>query len=142
FLNQLEPNSPFYNTPLALRLSGNLNKAALQAALQDVVNRHDILRTALRNEDGQPRQVVLVDLVVPPVEIDVSAMPAADREAAMLSRAQSEARTAFPDLGQPPLLRAILFSLAADEHALLLTMHHIITDGWSLGVLTRELGHF
>jgi amino acid adenylation domain-containing protein len=142
FLNQLDSDSSFYNTPFALRLRGWLNKPALHAALQDVIDRHEILRTALRNEDGEPRQVVLPEVRVPLLEIDLRSVPPTGREQALLARAQAEARVAFSNLGEPPLLRAVLFSLAADEHALLLTMHHIITDGWSLGVLSRELGHF
>ncbi|WPZ32677.1 non-ribosomal peptide synthase/polyketide synthase [Thalassobaculum sp. OXR-137] len=139
FLNQLEPDNPFYNTPLALRLAGRLDAAALEAALALVVDRHEVLRTAFRSRDGAPEQVVLARVDVPLERVDLAALPEADREAEMLERAAAEARTPFADLGRPPLLRARLLRMAAQDHVLLLTFHHIVIDGWSLDVLTREL---
>src|SRR6516225_9492768 len=139
FLAQLEPNNPFYNTPFALRLSGPLWKAALQAAFAALVARHEVLRTAFVNDDGRPRQVVLADLSIPLTEIDLTHLAPAEREAAVLAHAQAEAVRPFDDLGRPPLLRTTLIRLAPDDHVLLLTMHHIVMDGWSLNVVLREV---
>jgi hypothetical protein len=141
FLAQLEPDNPFYNTPLALRLSGPLRKGALQAAFDGLVTRHEVLRTAFVNDGGLPRQVVLARLHVPLAEIDVSDLVTDGREAALLASAQAEAVKPFRDLSRPPLLRTTLVRLAPHEHALLLTMHHIVMDGWSLNVLLREIAH-
>jgi len=141
FLAQLEPNNPFYNTPFALRLSGPLWKAALQAAFAALVARHEVLRTAFVNDDGRPRQVVLADLSIPLTEIDLTHLAPAEREAAVLAHAQAEAVRPFDDLGRPPLLRTTLIRLAPDDHVLLLTMHHIVMDGWSLNVVLREVAH-
>ncbi|HEU4597747.1 MAG TPA: amino acid adenylation domain-containing protein [Pyrinomonadaceae bacterium] len=141
FLSQLEPENPFYNTPFALRLSGELNETALRAALQDLVARHEVLRTAFRNDGGSPHQEVIEELLVPVVKVDLSELPAEEREASLLARARDEAREPFRDLASPPLVRAVLLKLREDEHALLLTLHHIVTDGWSLNILLREFTH-
>ncbi|MEP5767386.1 amino acid adenylation domain-containing protein, partial [Nisaea sp.] len=141
FLAELEPDNPFYNTPLALRLTGKLDKAALKQAIDQLVARHEVLRTAFRNEHGEPIQVILDHLDVPLQEIDLTAMPEDAREAAMLTEAERAARAPFTDLGAPPLLRAELVIMGPEEHVLLLTVHHIIIDGWSLNILTRELAH-
>jgi len=141
FLAQLEPDNPFYNSPLAIRIRGPLDRQALGGALQDIVNRHDILRTAFLDEGGRPRQVVRngVTIVLSQERIDRS--HATDIESVIHDRARREAAIPF-DLAHPPLLRAILLTLEDSDHVLLLTMHHIVTDGWSLGVMTRELAHF
>ena len=142
FLSQLEPENPFYNTPVALRLRGRLNKVALSDALQDLVRRHEVLRTAFRNEGGRPCQLILDKLRIPVTEHDLSDLPGEEREAMLMAHARNEAQTPFGDLAVPPLLRVVLLKLHLDQHALLLTFHHIVTDGWSLGILTRELARF
>ena len=142
FLSQLEPENPFYNTPIALRLRGRLNKVALSEAMQDLVRRHEVLRTAFRNDGGHPCQLILEKLTIPVTEHDLSGLAAPEREAMLIAHARQEAQTPFRDLAAPPLLRVVLLKLDLDEHALLLTFHHIVTDGWSLGILTRELAHF
>ncbi|HEX3529040.1 MAG TPA: non-ribosomal peptide synthase/polyketide synthase [Thermoanaerobaculia bacterium] len=143
FLDQLMPGSPIYNIPGALALTGRLDAAALAAAFAAVVRRHEGPRTVFRATAGQPFQVVLPPAPPPLPLIDLTALPAAagTAEAARLQRA--EAARGF-DLASGPLFRVCLLRLAAssDEtgsHLLLLTFHHIVFDGWSTGVLAREL---
>jgi len=143
FLHQLEPASPVYNMPAALYLSGRLDRATLAAALGEVARRHESLRTRCIGVDvdgelGEPVQVVDPPAPVPVPEIDLAGLPAARRleEARRLARA--EALHPF-DLARGPLLRVALVRLDEAEQLLLLTMHHVISDGWSLRVLAREL---
>jgi amino acid adenylation domain-containing protein len=138
FLGQLDPDSPAYNIPMALRLAGRLDVAALARALSTVVRRHEVLRTALPAVEGRPVQRIAPAAPVPLPQVDLSGLPSerGDREARRLAGA--EAARPF-DLEQGPLLRAVLLRLAAREHRLLLTLHHVITDGWSLHILGREL---
>ena len=138
FFDQLEPGSNAYNIPAAVRLRGALSSLALARALSEVVRRHESLRTCFAADAGRPRQVVRPAAPVElPVE-DLSGMDEAEREAHALELAALEAATGF-DLSEGPLLRARLLRLTADEHVLILTMHHIISDGWSVGVLVGEL---
>ncbi|WP_420130151.1 amino acid adenylation domain-containing protein, partial [Longimicrobium sp.] len=143
FLDQMQPGSAFYNVAEALRLSGALNVPALERALGEIVRRHEVLRTTLRQRDGRAVQVIApFGLALPlgfalPVE-DLSALGAAEREGEASRRVADEAARPF-DLAAGPLFRARLLRLAADAHVLLLTLHHAATDGWSMGVLYREL---
>jgi amino acid adenylation domain-containing protein len=141
FLHRLEPASPVYNMPAALHLPGRLDRAMLAAALGEVARRHESLRTrciAIDGELGEPVQTVDPPAGVPLPEIDLAGLPAARRleEARRLARA--EALHPF-DLARGPLLRTALVRLGEAEQLLLLTMHHVISDGWSLRVLAREL---
>ena len=131
FLDQLEPGSAFYNVPLALRLLGELNVSAFESSLNEVIRRHEILRTNFVAVDGRPVQVIVPERTLRLLfeELD---QPAAHR------RVKEEAQRPF-DLSLGPLLRCVLLRLGQREHVLLLTMHHIITDGWSLDILFREL---
>ncbi|HEX2077383.1 MAG TPA: amino acid adenylation domain-containing protein, partial [Longimicrobium sp.] len=138
FLDRLEPGSPLYNVPLALRISGEPDVDALGRALDGIVRRHESLRTALREVDGAVVQVVDADGRLPLVLDDLSALPADARQAEAERRIRGEAAAPF-DLARGPLCRARLLRLAPDEHVLLLTLHHAVSDGWSLGVLLREL---
>ncbi|HEX8321344.1 amino acid adenylation domain-containing protein, partial [Longimicrobium sp.] len=138
FIDRLEPGSAVYNMPMASRLEGALDEAALERALGEIVRRHEALRTVFAEVDGSPVQVVApFGGFVVPVE-DLSGLGEADREAAVMRRAGEEARRPF-DLAAGPLFRAALLRLGAEDHVLLLGMHHIVSDGWSLGVLFREL---
>jgi amino acid adenylation domain-containing protein len=138
FLDRLEPGSTTYNIPVAWRLGGALDQSALERALGEVVRRHEALRTVFAQADGSPVQVIApFGGFALPVE-DLSGLREADREAAVRRRAGEEARRAF-DLAAGPLFRAALLRLDAEDHVLLLTMHHVVSDGWSLGVLFREL---
>ncbi|HZB43822.1 MAG TPA: amino acid adenylation domain-containing protein, partial [Pyrinomonadaceae bacterium] len=138
FLDQLVPGSPFYNIPSAVRLSGRLDGPALERALSEVVRRHEILHTTFPSIDGEPVQLVGAARPCELPLIDLSSIPAATREEEARRLASQEAREPF-DLARGPLLRARLLRLSEDEHVLLLTMHHIVSDAWSAGVLVREL---
>jgi amino acid adenylation domain-containing protein len=141
FLDGWEPGSAAYNVPLDLHLRGRLLPGALARALLAIVHRHESLRTTLEVEGGSPVQVVHPPAAWPLPGIDLAGLPAParEREAARLARA--EARRPF-DLARGPLVRVALLRLAATEHLLLATLHHAVADGWSLGVLVRELGAF
>jgi amino acid adenylation domain-containing protein len=139
FLHQMDPSSAAYNMPFAFRLSGPLDAAALGWALGEVVRRHEILRTTFEVLDEEPVQLVAALRALTPTLVDLSALPDPEREAEAERLAGEEVGRAF-DFERGPLLRAVLLRLGADEHVLLLTMHHIVTDGWSQGVLVRELG--
>ncbi|HEV3050161.1 MAG TPA: condensation domain-containing protein, partial [Longimicrobium sp.] len=139
FLDRLDPGSATYNIIAGTRLGGALDPAALERALGEVVRRHEALRTVFAEVNGSAVQVIApFSGVALPVE-DLSGLGDADREAAVTRRAGEEARQGF-DLSAGPLLRAVLLRLGAEEHMLLLTMHHIVSDGWSMGVLFREIG--
>ena len=145
FLDQLDPGRATYNMPGAVRLLGRLSLPALGAALAAVVERHEALRTTFRAGADHPVQVLgpATAARLPLSLVDLAGLPAADREAAALRLGADEA--AFPfDLATGPLARACLLRLAAsgEEHALLLTLHHIVSDGWSLGIFVRELAAF
>ncbi len=140
FLAQLEPGGSSYNMPLAVRLSGRLDLPVFTRSLNEVVARHDTLRTTFAVRDGEPFQVVVPHRVLRLPVIDLRGHADAEQEGRRL--AAREARRPF-DLSQGPLLRALLLRLGDDEHLLLLTMHHIVSDGWSLGVLWREtMAHY
>jgi amino acid adenylation domain-containing protein len=137
-LDQVEPGSPAYNLPTPLRIPGPLDAAALERALAEIVSRHESLRTRFAVVDGEPAQ-----LVAPPGRFvlplaDLASLPRPAREAEARRLAEEEWRTPF-DLGRGPLFRARLLRLAPEQHLLLLTLHHIVSDGWSGGVLLREL---
>jgi hypothetical protein len=137
-IDRLQPGLPTYNIPLALRIEGEARPAVLRAVLGEIVRRHEALRTTFREADGRPVQVI-----APPGRwelplVDLSALPAGLRLETARRLAQEEAERPF-DLQRGPLLRATLLRLAPTEHALLLDLHHVIADGWSLGVLVREI---
>ncbi|HST62260.1 MAG TPA: condensation domain-containing protein, partial [Longimicrobium sp.] len=138
FLDRLAPGTATYNMPAALRLTGALDVAALERALGEVVRRHEALRTTFAEADGTPVQVIAPFAGFALAMEDLSALPGEAREAAARQRAIDEAGRPF-DLAAGPLFRAVLLRLDADAHVLLLTLHHIVADGWSLGVLHREM---
>ncbi len=138
FFEQLESGRAVYNVPLRLRMVGRLDVAALVGTLREVVRRHEVLRTRFASEEGRAVQVVEASSAVPLAVVDLSALP----EPARLRETRRVARleTGRPfDLGRPPLLRMLLMRLGQEEHEAVLTMHHIASDGWSLGVLVREV---
>jgi amino acid adenylation domain-containing protein len=139
FLYQLEPVNPAYNLSFARHLKGELNEAALQRSLDEIIRRHEILRTSFASIDGRPAQ-----LLAPPRSLhialdDLSSIPAHRQQEELRRRLNHTAQLPFR-LEDWPLLRVSLFRLSATEHVLLLVMHHIISDGWSMQVLIRELG--
>ncbi|HEX6042686.1 non-ribosomal peptide synthetase [Longimicrobium sp.] len=140
FLDQLQPGSAAYNVPYALRLRGPLDASALQRALDEIVRRHETLRTRFPAVDGAPAQVIDPPSPVSLSRADVSGVPAAHREAAVRDLAAEESVRPF-HLAHGPLLRCTLARLGDDEHVLLFTLHHIVSDGWSTAVLVREVSH-
>ncbi len=138
FLDQLSPGSAVYNIPYPLSVEGELDQAILEECLQEVMRRHEALRTTFPSADGEPYQAIAPagSLSLPVVDLAGLAAPARDRETAALLERES----ARPfDLAAGPLFRAALLALAPQRHVLLLAMHHIVADGWSLEVLLREL---
>lgn len=138
FLDQLDPGNSAYNSAGGLRFRGVLNVEALQRALDEIVARHEVLRTTFRTVNGTPMQVVHRPTPLELRRVDLSGIGARDRENELKKLATESAEQSF-DLATGPLLRGTLVRLAEEEHALLLTVHHIINDGWSVGVFSREL---
>ncbi|MGA3954103.1 amino acid adenylation domain-containing protein, partial [Ralstonia nicotianae] len=138
FLAQMEGGSEAYHIPVGLRLKGELDEDALRRALDRIVARHEALRTCFVTEEGQAVQrVASADVGFALDCVDLQGQ--ADREQALATLSEREANTPF-DLAHGPLIRGCLVKLGEQEHVLLITMHHIVSDGWSQGVLARELG--
>jgi amino acid adenylation domain-containing protein len=135
---QMEGFSPLYNVPARIRLSGELNTEALEQSLNEIVKRHEVLRTNFVTVDGRPVQVIKGAMPSAMSKVDLSHLAQGEREVEMLRTARLEASRAF-DLTKDSLLRVTLLRLSEEEHVVLLTMHHIVSDGWSLGVLVREV---
>ncbi|MGH3788279.1 MAG: amino acid adenylation domain-containing protein, partial [Pseudonocardiaceae bacterium] len=135
FLNEFQPGGAEYNSGLALRLHGVLQVPALRAAVRELVARHDSLRTTFQEIDGTGVQVVHPVLELPVTVLELPDATAQELDAVL----STEHRRPF-DLHQGPLFRVLLVHLSSDEHVLLLTVHHIVTDGWSMTVLVEELG--
>jgi len=138
FFHQLAPESPLYNISLALRLRGSLNCDALEKSLAAIVARHESLRTRFLCADGEPVQVISKPPPVPLRLVDLSSHPASRHEAEIQCLLKGEASRPF-DLCDDLMLRPVLARLSETDHALLITLHHIASDGWSMGVLFREL---
>ncbi|MBD1808186.1 amino acid adenylation domain-containing protein [Microcoleus sp. FACHB-SPT15] len=139
FLDRLFPGNSFYNVSAAFRLSGSLNSAALEQTFNEIVRRHEALRTTFRMLEGQLVQVIAPSLTIPLPLVDFRSLPPAKQEAETRRLATEERSRSF-DLSSEPLLRVMLLQLDSSEHVLLLNLHHIVCDGWSIGVLLRELG--
>src|SRR5690349_13571329 len=138
FMQQLAPESTNYNVPIALRFAGELEIPALTASLNEIVRRHEMLRTTFPAPNGEP-----VQLVSPPAPVllsttDLSHLAGSDHDDAARGVRLQEAAQSF-DLAAGPLLRARLVRLNEHRHELLLTLHHIVSDGWSRGILIDEL---
>jgi amino acid adenylation domain-containing protein len=138
FLDHLQPDSGFYNCPAAVRIGGSLNVAGLESALGEVVRRHEVLRTTFQTVNGRPVQVIGPAQPTGLTLVDLEALTGTEREAKAARLAAEEARRPF-DLSRGPLLRAALVRLGREDHLLLFTMHHIVSDGWSRGILVREV---
>ena len=138
FLDRLDPDSPTYNVPAAFRLAGDLNLNALEQSLNEVVRRHEVLRTVFATVNGNPVQKILPSLAIALTPIDISQQPENERQPALQSLLKEEAERPF-DLSRGPLIRARLLRLSPLDHVLALNLHHIVSDGWSMGVLFREL---
>ena len=137
FLYLMEPNSTAYNIPGTIRLKGRLEKKALQRTFDLLVERHETLRTTFQAFNGKPEQVIAEKAPVHIENVDLQFLPVTDREEEALRLAASEALKPF-DLTTGPLFRVSLFQLSEDDHILHVNMHHIVSDHWSFGVISRE----
>lgn len=138
FLHQLDPTTPLYNIPVAIRIRGPLDPAALERSVNEVVRRHEAIRTTFSYIDDRPVQVITPALSVEIDCRDARGLREPETSGAIRDFCTSEARRPF-DLTRGPLLRCALLRVADHEHILVVTMHHIISDGWSMGVLLYEL---
>ncbi|MEH1938078.1 MAG: amino acid adenylation domain-containing protein [Nostoc sp.] len=138
FLDQFEPNSPSYNIPVTLRLLGTLNVAALEQSLQEIIHRHEALRTNFVTVDGQPTQIIQTQTNWTVTVVDLKHLSTTKQESALQQLAQQQAIEAF-DLASEPLLRATLLVLSQTKHVFLVCMHHVVSDAWSINVLLQEL---
>ena len=138
FLEQLGLVGTAYSVPLALRLQGFLDIPAMDLSLGELVRRHESLRTRFENREGQAVQIIDEAGGFRLLQVDVSGLADEPRAEQVRRLVQEEAERRF-DLAQGPLFRVSLLKLGAEEHVLLLTLHHIISDGWSQGVMLREL---
>jgi thioesterase domain-containing protein len=139
YLDQIDPGNPAYNIAVRFRLEGTMQYAALFYAINEIVRRHETLRTVVMDIDGQPVQVVTPSLRIDVPVIDLGDVPAAERHARSELLTVEEARRRF-NLSSGPLIRASLLRLNEQDHVLLVTVHHVISDGWSIGLITNELG--
>jgi amino acid adenylation domain-containing protein/non-ribosomal peptide synthase protein (TIGR01720 family) len=138
-LDQLAPGTPLYNLSYAIRVRRTVDPGALQAAVNGVVERHEVLRTVFRVVDGEPKQVVLPSVRVPLLAYDLRRVPS-DRREAEASRIAAEIAAEPYQLSEGPLLRTMLIWLAPGDYVLVVGFHHVVADGWSMGVFERELG--
>ena len=138
FLDRFESDSAFYNDPVAVRLFGDLDVAALERAFQALLQRHDVLRSTIVDVDGEPHQAVAEAHGFSLHTTDLSSLAQSLCEAEAQRLAREEAGTPF-DLIRGPWMRVHLIRLAADEHLVLVTLHHIVSDGWSLRILLRDI---
>jgi len=138
FLDRLQPGDPAYNIPAAVRLKGAIDLTALERSFQAVINRHEALRTTFGAVEGRPIQLINPEPTFALSVIDLQHFPQSQREAEAMRLAAEEAQQPF-DLANWPLMRVTLLQLGETEFILLLTIHHIVADGWSLGVLVREM---
>ncbi|BAY81640.1 peptide synthetase [Calothrix parasitica NIES-267] len=139
FLSQLEPESPFYNIPAAIQISGKLDILILERSFQKIINRHEVLRTAFLTVEGKPVAQLLSVNEFKLEVTDLSNSTEITQTEEVEKIAREEAQEAFK-LDKPPLLRVKLLRLDSQNHVILITLHHIVADGWSMGVLVRELG--
>lgn len=138
FLDQLQPGNPAFNIFQPMRLTGLLNIDALKHSFNEIIRRHEILRTTFAIINGEPFQIITPKLEIDIPVVDLQQLDTDKRETEVLRITHQEAQLPF-NLAKIPLLRVTLLRLAETEHILFVTMHHIVSDGWSIGVLIREL---
>jgi amino acid adenylation domain-containing protein/non-ribosomal peptide synthase protein (TIGR01720 family) len=138
FLDQLVPGSAFYNVHAAIPYSRGINPAVFERTINEIVRRHETLRTSFKTVDGEPFQAVTPELHVPLTVLDLLDSPESEREAKAIEIATQEARRPF-DLRKVPLIRTTLLQTDDNKFIFLLTLHHIICDGWSMGIFFDEL---
>lgn len=137
FLDQLESGSFAYNVSTAVRMNGPFNVSAMEQTLTEIARRHEVLRTTFPVSNGQPVQVIAPPQPVKLEVVELTHLPESDRDPEAQRLAVEEAHRPF-NLATGPLMRGTLLRLGAEDHAILFTLHHIVTDGWSMGVLVRE----
>ena len=138
YLNQMETNSPVYNLPEAFRLMGRLDTGALKRALNEIIRRHEVLRTTYPMKDNGPVRIISPSLSLQVPIIDLSTKPENDREVSLAQYLEAEAWRPF-DLSTGPLVRASIVKLADEEYILFFMPHHSVFDGWSWSVFKKEL---
>ena len=137
FIDQMEPGSPAYNIPCAVRLTGSLDADALRRSLDEVIRRHEALRTSFPLREGQPVQQISPDHKIRLEELDLSEMGERQRVQRVKELIREETSRGF-DLARGPVIRGRLLRLGSQEHALIVTTHHIVSDGWSIGLMIKE----
>jgi amino acid adenylation domain-containing protein len=138
FMDQLVPGSPVYNVADIVDFHGEYNAEAMRRAIKELVRRHEILRTEFSHSSGQLLQIILPEMDLPLAELDLSSLSEKEREREWTRAVREQGRKPF-DLSRAPLLRVTVVHLSSNEHRLLLTLHHILTDEWSMEVFQREL---
>lgn len=141
FVSQIDPGNPVYNVAIALSLHGELNRSAMEDSLRALIERHESLRTSFHEQEGRPWSKVAEQIAWKCKMIDLSTLPAPMAAAEARRLALEESRRGF-DLTMAPLFRATLFRISNIEHLLLLVIHHIVADGWSLGLIAKDLGAY
>ncbi|MDF5721897.1 MAG: amino acid adenylation domain-containing protein [Rhizonema sp. PD37] len=132
----IQPGNTAYNIPIALRLSGKLNLHAMESAWRTIINRHEILRTTFATENGEPVQLIHAEIAFEIERKNIESTP--EKQEELLKKYLTAASCQPFDLAKSPLIRVILYQLSEQEHILFVNMHHIISDGWSLGILVQE----
>src|SRR5436305_11973331 len=135
--NQLSPGDVSYNIPGAVRIQGTVDLNAFERSLREIVRRHESLRTRFVAVQGEPRQIIEESPVAELPVVDLSFVPQEQRDEEARRMALEEVRRPF-DLGRGPLLRSKVLRLAEEDHVLVVTMHHIVSDAWSTGILVQE----
>ncbi|MGD9488072.1 MAG: amino acid adenylation domain-containing protein [Calditrichaceae bacterium] len=138
FLDQFEPGSPYYNIPIAFRLKGSVDLKILKKVIDEIVLRHESLRTTFTAVDGQPMQVITKQMKIPMPVISLDKTVSGEHEEQIIRLATEEARRPF-NLEKGPLIRITVLKKSDLEIIALLTLHHIISDGWSMGILVSEI---
>lgn len=139
FLHQLDPEGSSYNIPLVVQITGLLSLEALTRSINKVISRHEMMRTVFSEQDGQPWQTIMdhMEINIDLIQIDENCI----KEETIHQISSQETRKPF-DLSKGPLMRALLLKFDDQHHTLIITMHHIITDGWSLGIIIKEIATF
>jgi NRPS condensation-like uncharacterized protein len=138
FLDQMDPENAAYNIPAAVRMEGPLNIEALERSFNEIIRRHEVLRTTFPSFDGRPLQLIEPAYELPLNIIDLTDSPLEARESEATRLAIEEISKPF-DLTQLPLIRVLLLRLADDDHIAVVTMHHSVSDGWSVGIFIKEM---
>ncbi|EGJ29404.1 MULTISPECIES: non-ribosomal peptide synthetase [Moorena] len=139
FVNQLFPDNSSYNQPIALNLKGPLNVVALEQSLKEIIQRHETLRTSFPEINGQPVQIVAPVMELPLTVVDLQSGDSTYQQSEKVKELVRQEAMATFDLANGPVVQVTLLQLESEHHVLLIKMHHIISDGWSLGILVREL---